>query len=1271
MSALTNVIPAVFKAEYSPGNAFAAFAADVQSAGQQAERALKGSFDRINDLARNALSRPLNSAGGLDIGVGPARAAAAAAEQHAAALRLVAEAAAQVAARETELSGAQQVIIAQSRAAYDAAQRDALSKRELVGALEQLQAQLNQTGAATANFVNSTGEVGRSSGSARIAQMELMHVVRSSADAFAAGQHASTIFAMEIGRVAEAASFAGGSLGRFGAIMAGPWGLAITAGVSLLAIFVPKLFETGDAHDEAARRAHEHESAEQTLTRAIAGQQDATDKLAQSIRALNEQSRAAIETEYGRARATEEAAQREYVATQLRINNVQRQLTAELSLARASAAGAPSQATAMLMLAGGNSSGVVARQLAEQSSQRATALVAELRQLADMSTQSAETMRNQHIRDLQRDVEAGLDGVAAATLRYEQALERLNNTQGLSDAAYRRQYRAIVQQRDAAIQAARDAQQAARRGPDGDLTQFQLPVHGARTGRFGEARPGHAHAGIDIAVPVGTNVDAAAAGTVIEVGNLPGYGNTVIIDHGRGTSTRYAHLSRILAQRGQRVDQGDVIGLSGGARGAPGSGDSTGPHVHYEVRRNGRPTNPLTGSYPTDDVTAGARAATQATQQLNEALAAIQQRFDPAASAAAAYADALERIAALESAGRITSEQADQYREAARNAQLAAGDEITRREMEENIRQFSPAFQAAFQGASQQAGDVFANAGRSAGEAFRTAGIDAAYDIVDAFGGRMRGAVGGIMEILNGDGGRIGGRLGGILGLLEGPQVARTIALPGGGEIPSAIAAFGNPISTAMRQAIDPLVNALRDTSLKIQNFFRQNGDLANFLGQTLGFATLGGLGAHAVGGNATLGALGGALGGTAGKALGGALKSLFGTGAAALGGPIGSILGGIAGGLVTKLFSSTPHASTTIVGADGQLRISGTTGTKSLQGKTSTAGDSVIDTVQRIADLFGGSVIAGNGSVSIGIRKGNYRVDPTGAGRTKAKNGVLDFGDDAQAAVRAAVLDLIRDGVISGLRAGTQRLLQTAKDLDTGIDKAQKFEGVFKDLKARLDPVGAALDEVNQKFTGLRQIFKEAGASTAELAQLEQEYQLERADAIKQASEQMTSALKGLLDDLTINNTSLSLRERLADARAKYDPLAARVAAGDTSVSYDDFADAARTVEDLTRQIFGSTSPYFDVLGQITQLTQTALDRQNALIDAATGGPDTSLNGDGNQPVVGAIAGLGDYLVDQLGGELRAINDNSAAMVRLLAGAAGGGSAPLRNSALGLAANF
>jgi len=112
------------------------------------------------------------------------------------------------------------------------------------------------------------------------------------------------------------------------------------------------------------------------------------------------------------------------------------------------------------------------------------------------------------------------------------------------------------------------------------------PVNGPITGRFGEQRPGHRHEGIDYAVAQGTPVAAARAGKVIAAGAAGGYGLKVDVDHGNNVRTRYAHLSKINVRVGDTVAAGTTVGLSGN------TGESTGPHLHFEVLVNGVAKDP-------------------------------------------------------------------------------------------------------------------------------------------------------------------------------------------------------------------------------------------------------------------------------------------------------------------------------------------------------------------------------------------------------------------------------------------------------------------------------------------------------------------------------------------------------------------------------------------------------------------------------------------------------------------------------------------------------
>ncbi len=117
------------------------------------------------------------------------------------------------------------------------------------------------------------------------------------------------------------------------------------------------------------------------------------------------------------------------------------------------------------------------------------------------------------------------------------------------------------------------------------------PVGGPVTSGFGwRIHPVYGtrrlHAGIDFGVATGTSVQAADRGTVIFAGWYGAYGNTVIINHGGGLTTLYAHNSRVLVGQGQQMQRGQVVAASGS------TGLSTGPHVHFEVRVNGQPVDP-------------------------------------------------------------------------------------------------------------------------------------------------------------------------------------------------------------------------------------------------------------------------------------------------------------------------------------------------------------------------------------------------------------------------------------------------------------------------------------------------------------------------------------------------------------------------------------------------------------------------------------------------------------------------------------------------------
>ncbi|WP_231127260.1 M23 family metallopeptidase [Motilibacter aurantiacus] len=117
------------------------------------------------------------------------------------------------------------------------------------------------------------------------------------------------------------------------------------------------------------------------------------------------------------------------------------------------------------------------------------------------------------------------------------------------------------------------------------------PVDGRVTSKFGmRTHPVTGvyklHTGTDFAAPMGSPIGAASGGTVKSAGWQSGYGNTVVIDHGNGITTMYAHASELLVKPGQRVEPGDTVAKAGS------TGLSTGPHLHFEVREDDKPVDP-------------------------------------------------------------------------------------------------------------------------------------------------------------------------------------------------------------------------------------------------------------------------------------------------------------------------------------------------------------------------------------------------------------------------------------------------------------------------------------------------------------------------------------------------------------------------------------------------------------------------------------------------------------------------------------------------------
>jgi murein DD-endopeptidase MepM/ murein hydrolase activator NlpD len=194
-------------------------------------------------------------------------------------------------------------------------------------------------------------------------------------------------------------------------------------------------------------------------------------------------------------------------------------------------------------------------------------------------------IRTTQVRALRDQLLANENRLAAARTAKREALRNVKESKGefLHEAAGLQAASASLASR------IRTAQSSYSYAP-GDTTPsaagFIWPVNGPVTSPFGW-RWGRMHEGIDIGVGSGTPIHAAASGRVVYAGWMSGYGNLVAIDHGRGISTAYGHQASVAVSVGQVVSQGQTVGYVGC------TGHCFGPHLHFEVRINGAPVDPL------------------------------------------------------------------------------------------------------------------------------------------------------------------------------------------------------------------------------------------------------------------------------------------------------------------------------------------------------------------------------------------------------------------------------------------------------------------------------------------------------------------------------------------------------------------------------------------------------------------------------------------------------------------------------------------------------
>lgn len=348
--------------------------------------------------------------------------------------------------------------------------------------------------------------------------------------------------------------------------------------------------------------------------------------------------------------------------------------------------------------------------------------------------------------------------------------------------------------------------------------------------------------------------------------------------------------------------------------------------------------------------------------------------------------------------------------------------------------------------------------------------------------------------------GGLGGNLGKIFSVLTSNNP--TASLLGMGGIGTLAGLFTGGGNEAYLKMGDQMTRALEGV------FGPKASGLANTLAGFIQGAGVGSIAAGVTGGSKTGGMIGGGLGQLAGQALAPMLGKL-----GSFAGPIGAIAGGILGGVIGGLVKSTPRASATVSIIAGEAMETAIKGNKAQLKKVAGGmADSVISGLLDIADQFGAELM-GDARVSIGMRKKNYRVDPTGRGITKTSKGAIDFGEDQAAAIAYAMQVAIQQGVLDGLSDSLRRLIQGDGDLQTQLQKALSFQSVFDELFQRLDPQGFDLAQLDKWRAGVDKLFAEAGATAEELAKLEELTGLKRAEIMNRFGEDTLQREKDIRD--------------------------------------------------------------------------------------------------------------------------------------------------------------
>lgn len=363
----------------------------------------------------------------------------------------------------------------------------------------------------------------------------------------------------------------------------------------------------------------------------------------------------------------------------------------------------------------------------------------------------------------------------------------------------------------------------------------------------------------------------------------------------------------------------------------------------------------------------------------------------------------------------------------------------------------------------------------------------------------------------------------------------------------------------------------------------------------------------NAVGGAMAGAQMGGAIAGvgkqlwgkfsTTGSQIGGALGSF--------GGPIGSAIGSLLGGTIGGLLKKTKYGTASIGQlAGGELGVSSLKGNStSRKDNASGAAGSVINGLQSIAAELG-ATLTGSPSVSIGMYKKDWRVSDTGrTGKLKGKySDVTDFGDDAEAAIAYAIQVALQDGILTGISEFSKMVISANGD-EKALSLAKSYESILDSLAKFNNPIKGAVDEAVKDIDTLTEQMKAAGASAADLANVEQY----RSIKLKEILDDQLSGFKDTMEQLNGSASGKSPYALLQEDMKELDAFRSTIASGG-SVDSNEFNSLVQTIMGELGDVYGTnTKQYQDIFADLKTLTEAAMGNVTTEFNKASGAEGTT----------------------------------------------------------------